>query len=120
MRPNRPSSSLHARARLLAALLLPLLASALPHGDDHGSMDMGSDMHGGAADTSVVSSAVAAATATATPDTQPSSPTTYFTYDKHFGSILAHIVLMFVAWFFVLPLGAYSGYLLCQKETVAN
>lgn len=67
------------------------------------------DMHDGAAGTAAVSSATAAAAsiAAAADNTQPSGTTSYFAYDKHVGSIIAHIVLMFVAWFFVLPVGMY-------------
>jgi hypothetical protein len=36
-----------------------------------------------------------------------SDPTSYFAYQEHVGSIIAHIGLMVLAWFFVLPLGKY-------------
>lgn len=35
----------------------------------------------------------------------PASPSSYFSYAPHSGLMLAHILLMTLAWFFVLPVG---------------
>ena len=42
----------------------------------------------------------------ATGDADP-GPMSYFAYGNHTGTIVAHIVLMVLAWFFVLPVGTY-------------
>lgn len=80
---------------LAAALLLAALASALPH-EDHESMDMSMDMK---MDDSMGHNQTAAA-----PTTDPAMMS-YFAYGKHTGTILAHIILMVLAWCFVLPVG---------------
>ena len=77
-------------------LLLPLLAGAVPHDDDHGSMDM----HGG-----IDPSDGPSATPNPVVDGDNRPLMSYFSYKKHSSSIIAHIVLMVVAWFFVLPIG---------------
>lgn len=85
---------------LAAALLLAALASALPH-EDHESMDMSMDMK---MDDSMGHNQTAAA-----PTTDPAMMS-YFAYGKHTGTILAHIILMVLAWCFVLPVGKISGF----------
>lgn len=54
---------------------------------------------------SFTSSVVASAAANA-PSTSPGN---YFTYPEYGGLILAHILLMTIAWFFVLPIGEQSA-----------
>ncbi|KAL3480645.1 hypothetical protein BJX99DRAFT_219969 [Aspergillus californicus] len=83
---------LRASRAVLAALLLASLASALAHGDDH-EMDMG-DM----GDMDMTSHEPAQT------QTSDNSPMSYFAHGKHTGWIVAHIVLMVVAWCFVLPI----------------
>ncbi|EEP80578.1 conserved hypothetical protein [Uncinocarpus reesii 1704] len=72
-------------------LLLSLGVYAQPHGDDHGGMDM----HGGGIAPSLTTTAKPADT---------SGPISYFAHGEHFGAIAAHIVLMVLAWFFILPI----------------
>ncbi|OJJ08843.1 hypothetical protein ASPVEDRAFT_145055 [Aspergillus versicolor CBS 583.65] len=57
-------------------------------------MDMNMDLH---------SISSAAPTASASPTSPSESPTSYFSYGEHSTTILAHIVLMILAWCFVLP-----------------
>ena len=80
------------------ALFLASLAAALPHGDDEG-MDMNMDMDMGKS-----MDAQASATSTA-PAASTESAMSYFAYQKHTNSIIAHIALMVVGWCFVLPAG---------------
>lgn len=91
---------------LLLLTAAPLFAQALPHGDDdsndnnHGGMQM-DDMTMGHGMESHSSHGVAQ-----TPSPSPASgPMSYFAFEKYTGSILAHIVLEVLAWFFILPLG---------------
>jgi hypothetical protein len=77
----------------IAAVLLHLISTVIAHGDEHGSHDKaGMDMSG----------------------THPSAGTdevdkyalpSYAGLDKHSDMILTHIVLMILAWFFILPIG---------------
>ncbi|KAK2739708.1 hypothetical protein FQN55_009298 [Onygenales sp. PD_40] len=69
--------------------LLFLAANALAHGDDHEGKEM--DM----TDMGNPNNATAPA----------DSPMSYFAYQKHRGTIIAHIALMVIAWFFILPIG---------------
>ncbi|KAK2784647.1 hypothetical protein FQN53_008367 [Emmonsiellopsis sp. PD_33] len=69
--------------------LLFLAANALAHGDDHEGKEM--DM----TDMGNPNNATAPA----------DSPMSYFAYQKHRGTIIAHIALMIIAWFFILPIG---------------
>ncbi|PGH26619.1 hypothetical protein AJ80_01748 [Polytolypa hystricis UAMH7299] len=78
----------------LLLLALPLLASALAHGDDHGhSMDMA---HMTTPSNSTITSGSSA---------DGNGEMSYFAYDKHVGAIIAHVVLMVLGWFFILPIG---------------
>ena len=85
---------------LLSLLLFSYAVDAIPHGDDHGSMEMDGDMH--------ASAPTATASASPVATTKGDYPMSYFAYQKHSGTILAHIVLMVLAWFFVLPVGMHS------------
>ncbi len=83
----------------MAALLLSLLSLVAAHGDEgmegtHSAMKMGG-MHN--------------STPTAQIDHLLTLPS-YAGRDTHTGSILAHIVLESVAWFFVLPVGMQPCY----------
>ncbi|KAK2757689.1 hypothetical protein FQN54_004658 [Arachnomyces sp. PD_36] len=84
----------------LAAPLLLALADALPH-DDHHSTGMDMNM-GGGTDSGHMGSAPS--NHTADPDDQDHLMS-YFAYQKHSGMIMAHIVIMVLAWFFTLPIG---------------
>ncbi|TPX25517.1 hypothetical protein DIZ76_010972 [Coccidioides immitis] len=75
--------------------LLSFGVNAQPHGNEHGSMDMHSGMPAGASPSMSTSAKVA----------EPSGPISYFAHGEHFGVILGHIVLMVLAWFFILPIG---------------
>ena len=79
----------------MAALLLPLISLAAAHGDEdidgkHGAMKMGG-MHN--------------STPPAQIDPLYALPS-YAGHNSYTGSILAHIILESIAWFFVLPIGA--------------
>lgn len=79
---------------IFAALLLNILPFAGAHGhDEHGAMDMGS--------------ATASTVAAMPSSTQRSwdAPMSYFVYSDHSGWMIAHISLMVLAWFFILPIG---------------
>lgn len=84
-----------------AALLLfsATVVSALPHGDGHESMDM----------VGLKEAASAVATAPTSAATMSAGDTThlmsYFRYQKYSGTILAHIILMAIAWVIILPVG---------------
>ncbi|KAJ5570621.1 uncharacterized protein N7459_010051 [Penicillium hispanicum] len=81
----------------VAAVFFASLATALPHGDDESTnmdMNMGMDMHASASAAQSTASAVAASS---------EGPMSYFAYDKHSSSIMAHIALMILGWCFVLP-----------------
>lgn len=88
---------------IAAPLLLSLAADARPH-NDHQSMGMDTDMSGGMGSSH---SGSAPSNHTADGDSQD-YPMSYFAYQKHSGVIMAHIVLMVLAWFFTLPIGATS------------
>ncbi|KAL1964018.1 hypothetical protein VTN77DRAFT_7564 [Rasamsonia byssochlamydoides] len=77
---------------LAAALLLVALANGLPHeGGD--SMDMNMDMDMGASKDEAMPKPAA-----------EDGPTSYFSYPEHVGTIFAHIILMVIAWCFILPI----------------
>lgn len=83
---------------LIAALAcLQAAQSVLAHSDDAtrgGNMAVGHHIF-----SSMITEPSAAATAA------PASPASYFAFPDHGSLILAHIVLMTIAWFFVLPVG---------------
>ncbi|KAL9031230.1 MAG: hypothetical protein Q9196_000730 [Gyalolechia fulgens] len=90
----------HYRLPQAALLLLANAALLSAHGHDrHGIQD--SDL--GTSLTTTTSSA-SMASATASTSSVP-VPETYFTYSGLSGLMLAHVGLMLVAWFFVLPIG---------------
>jgi len=80
---------------LAAAVLLISITNGLPH-DDHDptdmTVDMGSKMNhsGGMLET--------------IPDGEKPKMMSYFAYQKSVGTIVAHIILMVLAWGFVLPI----------------
>ena len=82
---------LTATGAALQMVLLVSLATAIPHGDYE-------DMDAGAA-------ATPAATAVTIPYINSNGPMSYFAYDKHSDTIMAHIALMMLGWCFVLPAG---------------
>lgn len=85
--------------QIIAALLLNLAVVVLAHGgDEHDGMDMDMDM----GDLNKSES----------PHRQPGSQEinnydapSYYGLDSYANMMLAHIVLMMAAWFFILPLG---------------
>lgn len=82
-------------SNLAALLLLGALPLALAHEDE-------SD-EGGANLAHLTSTTSVAALNSSTVEQQ-----SYFAYSSHGGLMLAHIGLMIVAWFFVLPIGDYT------------
>lgn len=71
--------------------------------------------------TEATSSVAPAAAATAT---MPAGDTThlmsYFRYQKHSGTILAHIVLMAIAWIVILPVGKRSPIIILMRSRRAR
>ena len=90
---------IHLRNFIVISALL-LLASS-PHTIAHGHGDEGDEpMDMGTAVTMAMTSAL--------PTANSSSPATggsYFTYPSMSGIMLGHIVVMTIAWFFMLPIG---------------
>lgn len=79
------------------AILLGLASIVVAHGHDEDSnMNMGT----AAVPRPIISSATSSATTTSVPVRD-----TYWTYSEHKGLLTAHIVLMTLAWIFVLPIG---------------
>ena len=84
---------------ITAFSLLEALPRALAH--DHG--DQGSEaMDMGAIMTTTISSAMPSATVNISVSATPES---YFTYPSMGGLMLGHIIIMTIAWFFMLPIG---------------
>lgn len=84
------------RAALVASFFLVSVANALPHDDDDSmemEVTMELDLGSGNSTTSNVPFPIA------------NWPMSYFAYGKHSSTIIAHIVLMVLAWCFVLPSG---------------
>ena len=80
---------------LASAFLLGLASVAVAHGHDDNRMDM--------AEPALPRPTLASAgNATTQADVQ-----TYFRYSEHSGLLMAHIILMTVAWVFVLPIGKW-------------
>ena len=93
---------IHARSFLflLALSAAEVIPHALAHGDDDGEGE-NMKMSAQAPPTFSISSAIPSASTMAA----ASSPESYFAYPKFGGLMLAHIVLMTIAWLFVLPIG---------------
>ena len=92
--------------------LLGLLPLALVHGhDSHADDSMGMGMSGGASTIPTVSNF--------TLNSMKSLQPNYFSHAEFSGLMLAHIVVMIIAWFFILPIGKLrcSAYL---NETSIN
>ena len=96
---------------LVALYLAGIVPRVLSHGHDEGGDDAMS-MGALVTHTMSTSSAMPSASMVAAPD----SPESYFAYPKFGGLMLAHIALMTVAWFFVLPIGRYPT----QRTEVAG
>lgn len=79
----------------VAAVLLQLSAAVLAHGHDEAGDDGMGDMKMGAGHLNQ----------TAQDDPWYTTPS-YSGLSDHFGILLAHIILMVLAWFFILPIGA--------------
>ena len=87
-------------AAVTAALLLGDLPLAFAHGDDghsHGDMSMAM----GAFKVSGVSNSMSNSTSTAAQS--------YFAYPSLSGFMVAHIVLMTLAWLFILPISEFQS-----------
>ncbi len=78
-----------------ATLLLATTPLVLAHGHD--------DHAGGTADLGPASSSISATSM----NSSSVSPQSYFTYPALGGLMLGHIVVMTIAWFFVLPVGKH-------------
>ena len=87
-------------SKLVPLLLLGGVPLALAHGDESDKSGMGGM---GPKMAHLTSSSSIAALNSSTVEQQ-----SYFTYPSHGGLMLAHIGLMIVAWFFVLPIGEYT------------
>ena len=84
-----------------AALLLDVLPHALAHGDDgHGDGDMAMAM--GASMASAVNSSIGNSTSAV--------PESYFAHPYLSGFMVAHIVLMSIAWLFILPISESTSW----------
>lgn len=82
-----------------ALSLLEAVPPTLAHGDDvHGSEARGT----GTTMATAIVSAIPSATANPSVSMTPES---YFSYPAMSGLMFAHIIVMTVAWFFILPLG---------------
>ena len=92
-------------SNLAALLFLGAVPLALAHGDESNESGMGGM---GAKMAHLTSASSVAALNSSTVEQQ-----SYFTYQRHGGLMLAHIALMIVAWFFVLPIGEYIQILAC-------
>lgn len=86
----------HSFTLLTALSLLGLLPLAFSHGrESHGGDSVG--MFGGAFHVASVSNN--------TMNSMESMQTSYFSHPEFSGLMLAHIVSMTIAWFFILPIG---------------
>ena len=85
-----------------ATLLLATISIVLAHGHDDHPSEM--------ADTGSVPSSLSIATI----NSSSVSPQSYFTYPGLNGLMLGHIVLMTVAWFFILPISKHISQ--CQHS----
>ena len=92
-------------SNLAALLLLGAVPLALAHGDESDESGMSGT---GAKMAHLTSASLVAAWNSSKVEQQ-----SYFTYPNHGGLMLAHIGLMIVAWFFVLPIGEYTYILAC-------
>ena len=100
----------HGLAILTALWLLGLLPLTFGLGHDShatGSMAMGTGMPGGEYHMASISSLTLNLT-------QPVHPS-YFSRSEFSGLLLAHIVIMTIAWFFILPIGELHYSRLNQK-----
>ena len=90
----------HTRAIALSAavFLLQLLPQVLAHGDDESSAQM---VHAGGQ----VSSPLTSADSGAAMNSTFSTPESYWARPEMRGFMFGHILLMFLAWFFILPIG---------------
>lgn len=103
----RRTNSLAVSAAALL-LLFAAVATATAH-EDHG-MDMNTDNMD--MDINMAGMTPPAATQQ---NPAENGPMSYFAYGKHSSTILAHIILMVVAWCFVLPAGKQVNSLLSEQ-----
>lgn len=88
--------------------LLFLAVAVLAHGDDVGhGMKMDMDGGGGGGGGGSDGAGEHSSNNNGPTPSDGSSPMSYFAYQEHAGSIVAHIVLMVIAWFFILPIGTH-------------
>ena len=79
--------------RIVVTLLLASTTVVLAHGHDSHAGETAKIGH------------VPSPLSTAGMNSSSTSPQSYFTYPASRGLILGHIILMILAWFFVLPIG---------------
>ena len=90
-------------ASLASIALIATTCLVVAHGhDDEGRPDMETDMQ-----TASITPMLNASTTPVTPPPAPSSQESYFMYPAYQGLMFTHILLMTVAWFFMLPIGRY-------------
>lgn len=90
-------------ASLTSTVLIAASCLVVAHGhDDEGAPDMEMGMQ-----TASLTYMLNASTTPVTPLPALSSPETYFMYPDYQGLMFTHILLMTVAWFFMLPIGRY-------------
>ena len=111
MRRSSTPSSLLAIVAVLA--VASSLATASAHGDD--GMDMSAGHMASSDDTTTATTTTTTTTTHTVAFDSPEAgvedwPMSYFSYGQHSGTIVAHIALMIIAWFFVLPPGMYTPY----------
>ena len=82
--------------RIVVTLLLASTAVVLAHGHDNHAGETANMGH------------VPSLMSTASMNSSSTSPQSYFAYPASRGLILGHIILMILAWFFVLPIGEPS------------
>ena len=87
-------------SNLATLLLLGAVPLALAHGDESNESGVGGT---GPNMAHLTSASSVAALNSSTVEQQ-----SYFSYQSHGGLMLAHIALMIVAWFFILPISEYA------------
>ncbi|KAL9126404.1 MAG: hypothetical protein Q9217_004532 [Psora testacea] len=102
---NRRRVSFMLHMRHLAFLTVLSLVELFPRAFAHGHDDPGNGGMGGGGAPVAHSTPLASDIASANMTSSQSSPESYFAFPEFGGLILAHIVLMTIAWFFLLPIG---------------
>lgn len=83
-----------------------LAVGAMAHGHEEDDMQMGHDTNPASTSHGALTSpASSTASPTTTSTGSAHDPMSYFAYGDHSTSIICHIVMMTLAWVFVLPIG---------------